>query len=183
MIIKDTPGYQATIVLDNIRLKGNIKSAIENDKGRTVLQGGARTINSWSLGRRYTEQYPNGALAMGDLKSPSKDPLLLYDNDQKFFEQQKPQYENAKQSDFIDVLSFGVKNDGSYPNANALWLNIALHEAASKKKILVFPAGVYKVDDTIHIPPGSRLVGALWSQIMAVGRKFENKEDPKVLAK
>ena len=47
-------------------------------------------------------------------------------------------------------------------------------------QIFVFPAGIYAIDDTITIPPGSRIVGVLWPQLMAVGSKFDNVNDPHV---
>jgi hypothetical protein len=45
---------------------------------------------------------------------------------------------------------------------------------------LVFPAGIYAFDDTIKIPANSRIVGILWPQLMAVGKKFEDVNDPHV---
>jgi glucan 1,3-beta-glucosidase len=176
------PGYQATVVLDNVNLEGNVKATVLDSDGKIILPGESKMIKSWALGRRYTDDYPNGVLMVGDLPPPTKDKSLLYGSD-RFFEQQKPQYFNKEQSDFLSVLWFGAKNDGVYPNSNTLSINKALEEAARLGKILVFPAGVYKVDDTLYIPPESKIVGVLWSQIMAVGKNFEDMTRPKALVK
>jgi hypothetical protein len=45
---------------------------------------------------------------------------------------------------------------------------------------LVFPAGIYTIDDTLTISPGSKIVGILWPQLMAVGKAFKDKNDPRV---
>ena len=62
-------------------------------------------------------------------------------------------------------------------------INRALETAADKNQIVIFPAGIYVVDDTITIPVNSRIVGALWSQIMAYGPRFSDLNQTKVLAK
>jgi hypothetical protein len=56
-------------------------------------------------------------------------------------------------------------------------------DSADHNKILVFPAGVYKVDNSIFIPPGARIVGTLWSQIMATGKAFSDPQNARVLMK
>jgi hypothetical protein len=182
LIVKDMPGYQATVVLDNVRLEDDVEATVVDSNGKIILPGGSKIIKSWALGRRYTDDHPKGILAAGDLPPPRKDKSLLYGND-VFFEKQKPQYFNKERTDFLSVLWFGAKNDGVYPNTNTKNINKALQDAARLGKILVFPAGIYKVDDTIHIPPGSKIVGALWSQIMAVGKNFENMAKPRALVR
>src|ERR1700709_186101 len=44
--------------------------------------------------------------------------------------------------------------------------------------ITFFPQGTYLVSDTIHIPPGSRIVGEAFSAISAVGSKFADEKSP-----
>jgi hypothetical protein len=179
------PGYQATAVLDNVFIGESVRTTVIDNKGHTILDGGTKLIDSWALGRRYTEAYENGVVAAGKMPVPRKHSSMLGfpENSNpppgsplsffaKFFERTKPQYSEMDRSVFKNVLDYGVSNDGSYPNLNSNLINIALKEAAAEKKILVFPAGIYKVDNTLIIPPGTRMVGALWSQIMAIGKKL-----------
>ncbi|KAF2420739.1 pectin lyase-like protein [Tothia fuscella] len=174
-------GYQPNVVVDNVKLDSVTKSAVTDDSGKQLLVGGSRTIQFWALGRRYTDEQPKGALVMGTMQPPKKDKSLLYGNDMNFFESNKPQYWNQDASKFLNVLDYGVNNDASYPNNNMKNINKALLDSAGLNKILVFPAGVYKVDDTIFIPPGARVVGVLWSQIMAIGKAFSNLREPKAV--
>jgi hypothetical protein len=74
-------------------------------------------------------------------------------------------------------------SNGKFAPANRKAIQNALNSAALQKKVLVFPAGIYPVDNTLVIPVGSRIAGALWSQIMAVGPAFGDASKPKVLAK
>lgn len=44
-------------------------------------------------------------------------------------------------------------------------LNAILSENAARGQISYFPYGVYIVKNTLHIPPGSRIVGEAWAVI------------------
>jgi hypothetical protein len=44
--------------------------------------------------------------------------------------------------------------------------------------VMYFPAGIYTVADTIYVPPGTKMVGEGWSQIMGYGPKFSNEMNP-----
>ncbi|KAM7211036.1 glycoside hydrolase family 55 protein [Rhypophila decipiens] len=51
--------------------------------------------------------------------------------------------------------------------------------AASSNKIAYFPFGKYRVDSTLLIPPGSRIVGEAWATIVGNGTFFKNSASPK----
>ena len=51
-------------------------------------------------------------------------------------------------------------------------LNAILSENAAKEKISYFPYGVYIVKNTLHVPPGSRIVGEAWAVI--AGKMYTN---------
>lgn len=176
------PGYSPSVVIDNVKIEGKCKSVVVDKTGQVFLDGGPRTIESWAMGRRYTEKNPTGGFVTGWMDAPRKETILL-DTHGRWFEQQKPQYFNEPPDSFLNVLDFDVKNDASYPNKNADGINEALKEAANNKKILVFPAGVYKVDQQIFVPVGSRIVGLLWPQIMVTGKDFANPYEPRVFVK
>jgi glucan 1,3-beta-glucosidase len=137
----------------------------------------------WGMGHRYTDAAPNGENVTGELTPKPTKPKSLLTSSGRFFEKSKPLYSNIDKAGLVNVLQFNVKNDGSNAAANTEGINNALRQAAQSKKVLVFPAGIYAVDNTINIPPGSRIVGVLWSQIMATGSAFGDPLTPKVLAK
>jgi hypothetical protein len=58
-------------------------------------------------------------------------------------------------------------------------LNAILLLAATQNKIAYFPFGKYRVESTLHIPPGSRLVGEAWATVVGHGAHFKNAADPK----
>jgi hypothetical protein len=99
------------------------------------------------------------------------------------FERPKPQYENIGPKQYLNILDLGVRNDGTWVRGNAGAFNMALQVAKSLNQVLIIPAGVYLVEDTINIPVGSRIVGILWPQIMAFGSAFSDMSRPKVLAR
>lgn len=45
--------------------------------------------------------------------------------------------------------------------------------------VLYFDAGSYVITDTLRIPPGSKIVGELWAQLVARGPKFEDMANPR----
>jgi len=59
-------------------------------------------------------------------------------------------------------------------------LNDALRMYADKKA-LYFPPGTYLISDTVYVPAGSRLVGRVWSVLMATGDKFQDPKNPKAM--
>lgn len=179
----DIKGYQPNVVIDNVKIDNACKVAVSDSRGKQILPGGAQTIEFWAVGRRYNDDEPKGSLMMGYMQPPRKDKSLLYGKDFQYFENDKPQYSSLDASNFLNILDYGVPNDGTFLTNNAKKINAALWDSANQHKVLVFPAGTYKTEDTIFIPPGARLVGALWSQIMASGPTFSDVSRPKVLAR
>jgi len=71
---------------------------------------------------------------------------------------------------------FGVTGDGYTDDAAALQAVIN----ANIGKIIYLPHGAYILGSTVHIPVGSRIIGELWSLLMAGGDSFfKNSADPK----
>ncbi|KAF2398831.1 pectin lyase-like protein, partial [Trichodelitschia bisporula] len=180
LIVLQTTGYQATVLLENIELAGSSRVAVASNTGDALLAGGPQKIPLWGLGRRFDDASPEGRITMGPIPVPKKDPGLLLLDD--WYEREKPMYHREPAGNFINVLDFGVKNDGTSAAGNARGINEALAKAAGEKKVLVFPAGIYLVDETLFIPSGTRMVGVLWSQIVATGAKFADPDHPYILA-
>ena len=59
-------------------------------------------------------------------------------------------------------------------------LNKLFHEASQNNESVAFlDAGLYKVTDTVYVPPGARIVGeGLAAVILATGDKFSNMSSP-----
>jgi hypothetical protein len=52
-----------------------------------------------------------------------------------------------------------------------------------RNRIIYVDAGSYIFTDTITIPPGSRLLGESWAQLVAFGQKFNDANNPRPLIK
>ncbi|KAE8381463.1 pectin lyase fold/virulence factor [Aspergillus bertholletiae] len=90
-----------------------------------------------------------------------------------FFTRRRPKYTDIGRSQIINLKTAGAKGDGVTDNTSAL--NSIFSAAANMSSIVYIPYGVYIVTDTVKIPVCSRIIGQVWPQIMAKGRKFENQ--------
>ncbi|KAF7518987.1 hypothetical protein G7054_g13262 [Neopestalotiopsis clavispora] len=94
-----------------------------------------------------------------------------------------PNFAAYPASDFINVKDpsqnggHTVLGDNSGDDAAAL--NAVLAYAAGANKIAYFPFGKYRVDDTLVIPIGSRVVGEAWSTITGHGDAFADAANPR----
>ncbi|KAK6525211.1 hypothetical protein TWF694_005357 [Orbilia ellipsospora] len=177
-------GATTAIFVENLKLN-SVETAIRAD-GRTIvaLPGGTGTIASWASGSMYSDtdlkNFGDGVRnqAGGPITPLLKAPLDLIGDD-GWFERSKPQYEDVPASQFWNVKTkYGALGNGRSDDTAAI--NKALSEAAAAKAIAYFPYGIYVITDTIFIPPGSRVVGEVWPQIMAVGQKFEDVNNARV---
>lgn len=94
-----------------------------------------------------------------------------------------PNYADKTVDDFINVKDPSqnggrqVYGDNSRDEADTL--NQILAMAAQDNKIAYFPFGKYRVESTLFIPPGSRIVGEGWATITGGGDFFTHENDPK----
>ena len=79
----------------------------------------------------------------------------------------KPQYEDYTVNDFLSAKARGCHGDGINDDTEAL--QAFLTEAATNNQIAYFPHGAYLVSKTVTIPAGSKIVGSVWSLLMANG--------------
>jgi hypothetical protein len=96
----------------------------------------------------------------------------------KFFTRRRPQYTNIGLTQIFDVTQYGAVGDGQTDNTAVF--NSILAIAVNMSSVVYIPFGVYKITDTVQIPVGSRIIGQVWSQIMATGPKFETESNPRV---
>jgi len=162
------------VKLDNVQVLIDETSDGKSSSRTTKVDGGKKDIDLWVLGRSYQnntlgkdliqDTTSNRVTALLDSKNPlglKKDP---------FFERVKPQYESAFAGDFVSTKSAGCKGDGKSDDTSCL--QNVVSNAAKSNKIVFIDAGTYILQDTLHIPPGSRIVGENWAQLAASGSKF-----------
>jgi hypothetical protein len=94
-----------------------------------------------------------------------------------------PNYANNPVTDFINVKDpsqnggHTVLGDHSIDESGVL--NQVLQYAAANNKIAYFPFGKYRVDSTLLVPKGSRIVGEAWATITGNGDFFKDSSNPK----
>ncbi|KAH7319508.1 family 55 glycoside hydrolase [Rhexocercosporidium sp. MPI-PUGE-AT-0058] len=94
-----------------------------------------------------------------------------------------PNYATNPVTDFINVKdpsqNGGHKVLGDHSIDESGVLNQVLQYAATNNKIAYFPFGKYRVDSTLFIPKGSRIVGEAWATITGNGAFFKDASNPK----
>uniref|UniRef100_UPI0030BA2B2C MnLam55A n=1 Tax=Microdochium nivale TaxID=5520 RepID=UPI0030BA2B2C len=98
-----------------------------------------------------------------------------------------PNYAANTVADFINVKDPAQNGGrtvlGDNTKDESKVLNEILQLAASTNKIAYFPFGKYRVDDTLLVPRGSRIVGEAWSTITGNGDKFKDESNPRPVVK
>ena len=87
-----------------------------------------------------------------------------------YYERSKPQYSNLSVSQFSSVKAGGAVGDGVTDDTYAV--QTVINTAAAASNVVFFDAGTYKVNRTIFIPAGSKIVGESYSVIMSSGTFF-----------
>ncbi len=174
-----TTNGKVTLNLFNVILT-NVQTGVRYKGGYTLLAGGTQTIKAWGVGKRYDTTHGEAAGVWQDGTHYPHTPDIipsLTDGSNGFFARTKPQYENIDAGNFANLKStFGAVGDGKADDTAAL--NRAFRDSAGSGRILWIPAGIYIVSDTVIIPPGAKVVGQLWAQIMGVGPKFSDVNKP-----
>jgi hypothetical protein len=95
-----------------------------------------------------------------------------------YFERQKPQYDHLSASQFLQIKRL-AKDDGKTDDTSAF--QQAINQVAGTNKVLFVDAGSYIITDTIFVPPGTKIVGECWAQLVASGPKFSDALNPRPL--
>ncbi|KAF1959823.1 pectin lyase-like protein [Byssothecium circinans] len=159
------------LIIENVVLN-NVPVAVKGAGGATVLSGGTTTIAAWGQGVRYT---PNGPEKFQRPITPVKRPTGLLDGT-RYYSKTKPQYQDLDVGSFISARTSGATGNGNTDDTTAL--QNAINSAVSGNKILYIDAGVYKVTNTIKIPPGAKIVGEAYPVIMASGGPWSSNTNP-----
>ena len=172
-----TPASGSTgVVLENVLLSG-VTAAVADTTGKILLNGSSAKIYQWALGPVYEGSTTARTFSEGGKVGNYQRHSTLLDPSGAYFERPKPQYETAAVSDFVSVKALGAAGDGVTDDTAAF--QGALN--AAQGRILFVDAGSYILTSTIVVPPGSKIVGETWSQLVASGSYFADASNPKVL--
>ncbi|KAF3930728.1 hypothetical protein ABW19_dt0209580 [Dactylella cylindrospora] len=179
------PPAAGTLILQNIKISG-VGTTVEgwnndeifggNDPGYNV------TIPFWGHGRGYSDKYQTGD-DINVVVDETRDsvPDALKDSSGKILERPRPLYRHIPSHRFISVKANGAIGDGEADDTASIQEIISAHgnvEAGEEKNIIFFDYGVYRVSNTIYVPPNTYLVGEMWSVIMSSGSKFGDASNP-----
>ncbi|KAJ5130998.1 Peptidoglycan-binding Lysin subgroup, partial [Penicillium bovifimosum] len=170
-----------SFLLQNSIFRDVTTAVLDSAQGTEILAGGAAFgIESWGFGRVATSSTNSTFYNGQDIPAMERPVSLTYMGYDKpnFFQRRRPAYTNIGNTQIIDVKEWGAAGDGTTNDGPIL--NSILGRAANLSAIVFIPHGIYIVEDTLHIPVGSRIIGQAWSQIMMKGSKFENQLNPHV---
>ena len=173
------PATAGSLVIENVALN-NVPVAVQGPSGVLLagVAGGTTTINGWAIGHRYT---PNGPQDVAGPMTPSPRPASLLTSGGRIYTRSKPQYENLPVSSFLSLRNFGAV--GNAANDDTAALQNAINTAVAQNKILFIDYGLYKVTNTILIPPGAKIVGESFATIISAGAFFDDINNPKPVIK
>ncbi|KAL0489416.1 glucan 1,3-beta-glucosidase [Acrasis kona] len=155
-----------TVVLDNVQVQP--AGVIVKNNQEVSLTGS--NVGLWAQGRIWKNN--KGEFDIVDLsKSVASRPKMLTDGGSYYFTKQRPNFRQSELVNVVRELGFQIGSDITQK------LQAALRQYAYKK-VLYFPHGIYKISDTVVVPPGTRILGQAWSVFMADGANFQNPKSP-----
>ncbi|KAK4574985.1 hypothetical protein LTR86_000835 [Recurvomyces mirabilis] len=165
----DVPKSGGTLIIDNVDFGS--ATAVVGPTNAVIAQSIA-SGSAWASGNVY-DHSGTAAITQGPIKSPIKNQALLSNG--KIFARSKPQYETEPASAFSSALTYGCKGDATTDDTQCI--QKFLNDASSKNLIAYFDHAVYLVTSTIMVPNNIRIVGEIWSTILASG--FTDVNNPK----
>ncbi|KAL2145165.1 hypothetical protein VTI28DRAFT_7801 [Corynascus sepedonium] len=180
-----------SLVLENVIVDDSVSATIQTNT-TIVLTGSVLPNTAWIRGNIYhansTSPHPSPS---GSLIPVSRPTALINSTTYFYHTLPPPTYATTPLSSVINVKSvpgYPVAGDGvqdDVASLQAIILNsAAAATAAGANKtdtLLYFPHGIYLLSDTLHIPPGTRLIGEAWTQLSATGAKFADADHPRPL--
>lgn len=162
-----------SIVIDNLT-KDTDSNIVQLPSGTAL--GSSKHVKNFSFGNTVGRDPIYGSIHSAEPRSEAaapggRIPVLA-----------APTYADNPVADFINVKDSNqngghdIRGDGQSDEAASL--NKVLQFAAENNKIAYFPFGDYRVESTLLIPIGSRIVGEAWSTISGAGKFFKDGSKP-----
>ena len=164
----------SSILLENIAVTSSGPTLRSNG---TELVKGSLAGKTYILGHIYKDNNNKISSTKGTYLPYTKRGSLAASNG-AYYTKEQPQYTDYPLSAFASVKDAGAAGDGVTDDTAALQRALL---ANAHCKVTYFPHGVYVVTDTLYVPPGSRIVGEVWSTITASGPKFADASNPHVM--
>lgn len=146
-----------------------------------LLTSSVRPNTAWIRGNTYhTNSTSTPTFSRGVLIPVSRPASLINPVTYRYPALTPPTYAEYPLSSIINVKSVAshpVHGDGVTDDTASL--QFILDAAAKEGKVVYFPHGIYLLTDTLVIPPGSRLIGEVWTQLSASGPKFASAANPR----
>jgi len=146
------------------------------------LTGSVEPGSTWIRGNIYTG---NASSAAPDRSAGAKyvtsRPSVMVNSTGFYYTVAPPNYEDFEPSRVLnvkDVSGYRVAGDGTTDDTASVQ---AIINAAAGKQIVFFPHGNYLFSNTLHLPPGTRLVGEAWTVLIASGNNFKDPKNPRPL--
>ncbi|KAF5486932.1 Glucan endo-1,3-beta-glucosidase [Colletotrichum siamense] len=172
---KSTGYGENSLIIDNFQVTG-ATAVKSSDDGSTLRSGSVPFGQTWVMGYVNSNNLQKGTTYSIDR------PNALLSGD-KYFTAPLPQYEKYALDQFISLKgdpSLPVYGDNSHDDGS----NInAILQKYKNCKIIFVPQGVYLTQQTIYVPPGTRLVGETLSIFNGNGSRFWNPDDPQPILK
>jgi hypothetical protein len=163
-----------SFTIDNLTKDTNSDIAVVN--GATVL-GAASHVNTFTYGNTVGRNPVYGATTSTNARPAAVAP------GGNFPVLPAPNYANNPVTDFINIKDPSQNGGHTVLGDNTIdesgVLNTILAYAAANNKIAYFPFGKYRVDSTLKVPKGSRIVGEAWATITGNGNYFKDSSSPK----
>lgn len=172
----NVPATGNTLVIDNVDMSTCKEAAVWSAKSRTAVLAPGK-IDAWAQGNGY-DHTSKGKRAQGAIAKANKSSQLI-DGDGNIFGRSKPQYEDSPASSFKSVKSVGqCKGDGQTDDSDCIqkFLDTV---AATANAIAYFDHGAYLLKKTVTVPNKIKIVGEVWSLIVADGASFNDVTNPK----
>ncbi|KKP02807.1 glucan endo-1,3-beta-glucosidase [Trichoderma harzianum] len=142
----------------------------------STLVGASSHVNTYSYGNTVGRNP-----TYGDVTSSNTRPSALAPGG-RYPYVAPPTYGDLPISSFLNVKDPAQNGNRQVLGDNTIdesgTLNAILELAASQNKVAYFPFGKYRVDSTLFIPKGSRIVGEAWATITGNGNFFKNENSP-----
>ncbi|KAJ7225020.1 pectate lyase superfamily protein-domain-containing protein [Mycena rebaudengoi] len=185
-----------SVILDNVIFTSIFEANIRDQAG-VLLPASTGTVGQWVQGNVYSDVADPLAGLTKSYKRGGNQPSggrahALVNAFGAYFSKPRPQYENYKDIQFQNLMAFGAAGDGTKDDTAAINAFLQrfsgcaiLCDIQPSHSILgpltfltVIEAGTYLVTDTIFVPPGTIIVGQMFSVIMGSGPKFANQNTP-----